>query len=389
MNNLCTDISFHSINKYSEELCGDNVELLEQDDFLVMVLADGMGSGVKAHILSKLTAKIISTMLANNLSIEECVNTMAQTLPVNKEVGLAYSTFTIIRIWENREAQIIRYDNPSVILLRDGESIRLQGSAMVIDNKTIYTTKLILKEGDTFITFSDGVLNASMDNRLNFEWDMNAVVGFFEGVYEDDMTANMFTSLLIEECNKRYGYKPGDDATVCTIKLRQRKQVNLLIGPPQDPKDVPIMMSLFFSKEGKHIVCGGTTSELAAEFLGKEVIQETEFEDPEIPPIGRIDGVDLVTEGIITFNRLVSYAKNYIENSEGFENWANQKEGAFMLANILFEEATDINFFVGKASNPAHNLPNLPISYNIKMKLIEELTECLKQMGKRIKVSYF
>ena len=56
---------------------------------------------------------------------------------------------------------------------------------------------------------------------------------------------------------------------------------------------------------------------------------------------------------------------------------------------MLFEEATDVNFFVGRAVNPAPQDPNLPISFNIKMKLVEELSELLHKMGKRVKVMYF
>jgi hypothetical protein len=55
----------------------------------------------------------------------------------------------------------------------------------------------------------------------------------------------------------------------------------------------------------------------------------------------------------------------------------------------LFENATDINFFVGRAINPAHQNPDLPITYGIKMSLIEELAKCLDKMGKQIEISYF
>ena len=166
--------------------------------------------------------------------------------------------------------------------------------------------------------------------------------------------------------------------------------MSLMIGPPADPKDVGKMMSLFFSKEGKHIVCGGTTSTLAAEFLGKEVDTGLPiYVDPDIPPISHIEGVDLVTEGVITINRVLQYAQNYLEDNEHYTDWSYKKDGASLIARMLFEEATDINFFVGRAVNPAHQNPNLPIHFSIKMQLVEQLTECLKQMGKRIKVSYF
>ena len=108
MNNLCTDIGYLSLNKWGEQLCGDRVEIVDQgENSTVIVLADGMGSGVKANILSSLTSKIISTMMAANMRLEDCVSTIASTLPVCAVRGVAYSTFTIIHIIENEEAEII------------------------------------------------------------------------------------------------------------------------------------------------------------------------------------------------------------------------------------------------------------------------------------------
>ena len=131
MNNLCTDIGFKSVNKKGEQLCGDHIEIVDQNEnSLVLVLADGLGSGVKACILSTLTSKIISTMIANNLSVEECVSTIAATLPVCEKRGVAYSTFTIIRITNNSEAEIIQYDNPHVIMLRGGENFEYPRTSM-------------------------------------------------------------------------------------------------------------------------------------------------------------------------------------------------------------------------------------------------------------------
>lgn len=166
--------------------------------------------------------------------------------------------------------------------------------------------------------------------------------------------------------------------------------MNLMIGPPANPDDVNKMMALFFSKEGKHIICGGTTSTLASEYLGKPLeVGLPVYIDPEIPPTAHIQGVDLVTEGVITINKVLFYAKNYLEDNEHYTEWSYKKDGASLISRMLFEEATDINFYVGRAVNPAHQNPNLPIGFNIKMQLVDELAGCLKQMGKRIKVSYF
>ena len=99
--------------------------------------------------------------------------------------------------------------------------------------------------------------------------------------------------------------------------------------------------------------------------------------------------MDLVTEGVITVNKVLTYAKDYLSNNESYKHWGVKQDGASQICRLLFEEATDINFFVGRAVNPAHQNPDLPINFNIKMRLVEELSECLKKMGKRIKVSYF
>ena len=149
------------------------------------------------------------------------------------------------------------------------------------------------------------------------------------------------------------------------------------------------MMSLFFSKEGKHIICGGTTSSIAANYLGKPLKPSLNFVRSDVPPIAELEGVDLVTEGVITVNKVLAYAKDYLDKNEFYEQWNFKRDGASLISRLLFEEATDINFYVGRAINPAHQNPDLPINFNIKMNLVEELSACLKQMGKRIKVSYF
>lgn len=390
MNNLCTDIAYNSVIKHGEQLCGDKVELIEQrDNSYVMVLADGLGSGVKANILATLTSKIISTMMANNLSIEDCVETIALTLPVCNVRQIAYSTFTIIRVVDSEEAEIIQYDNPQVIILRDGKSIDYPKTVTEIEGKTIFKSKIKLQENDVFIAMSDGAIYAGVGKTMNFGWQRDNIVAFMEQMYDPEYTAKSLCNLLLDECNRLYGGEPGDDTTIGAIKIRKRAQVNVLFGPPSNPDDAEKMNSLFFSKGGKHIVCGGTTSSIAAKYLNKPINTSIDYLDPEIPPTASIEGVDLVTEGVITMSKVLEYAKHYLESNDLYSDWSFKKDGASQISRMLFEQATDINFFVGRAINPAHQNPNLPISFNIKMQIVEELSECLKKMGKRIKVSYF
>lgn len=390
MNNLCTDIGFKSVNKKGEQLCGDHIEIVDQNEnSLVLVLADGLGSGVKACILSTLTSKIISTMIANNLSVEECVSTIAATLPVCEKRGVAYSTFTIIRITNNSEAEIIQYDNPHVIMLRGGENFEYTRTSMEIGGKTIYKSKLQLEKNDVFIAMSDGAIYAGVGKALNFGWQRDSIIDFMVGNYDKKMSAKGISQLLLDECNDLYGGEPGDDTTVAAVKIRQRIPVSLMIGPPSNPGDLKKMQTLFFAKEGKHIVCGGTTSKLASEYLGKPVVPCLDYFDPEIPPIAKIEGIDLVTEGVVTMTKVLEYADSYLNGSISISDLSMKKDGASKIAHMLFEEATDISFYVGRAVNPAHQNPALPINFNVKMQLIDEVSKKLKAMGKNISVSYF
>ena len=390
MNNLCIDIGYQSLNHVGEQLCGDHIDIAYQDEnSTIVVLADGLGSGVKASILSTLTSKIISTMMAAGLSIEDCVETIAATLPVCSLRGVAYSTFTIIHIINNSEADIIQYDNPQVILLRDGVNYDYPKTEMILGEKKIFRTRISLCENDIFVAMSDGCIHAGVGLTLNFGWERKEIISFLETFAHVGFTAKTLATMLTDECNKLYGFEPGDDTTACVVRVRRREPMNMLFGPPSNPDDCNKMMATFFAKEGKHIVCGGTTSSIAAKYLGKTLRPNLSFFDPEIPPTAELEGVDLVTEGVITVNRVVEYAKDHLGENTMYEKWSIARDGASLISRMLFEEATDINFFVGRAVNPAHQNPDLPINFNIKMNLVEELSACLKKMGKRIKVIYF
>ena len=390
MNDLCADIGYKSINHYGEQLCGDHVDVVEpSDDSTVIVLSDGLGSGVKASILSTLTSKIISTMLAEGLSLEECVETIAATLPVCSVRGVAYSTFTIIHLKNNQVAELIQYDNPHAIIIRDEQVWDYPKTEMNIGGKKIYKSVIKLQENDIFVAMSDGCPHAGIGTAYNFGWKREDIASFMETLSHAGYTAKTLSTMLVDECDKLYGQKPGDDATACVVRIRKREPMNMLFGPPSNRDDADRMMSLFFSKEGKHIICGGTTSSIAAKFLRKPVKASLRFEASDVPPIAEIEGVDLVTEGVITVNKVLEYAKDYLGENKHYEHWSFKRDGASLICRLLFEEATDINFYVGRAVNPAHQNPDLPINFNIKMNLVEELSKCLKKMGKKIKVSYF
>ena len=222
-----------SLNKHGEQLCGDHVDIVPQGgNSTVVVLADGMGSGVKANILSTLTSKIISTMMAEGMQVEDCVETIASTLPICSVRGVAYSTFTIIRIIENEEAEIIQYDNPFVVMLRNGKNLEYPREEVEVGGKTIYKTRIPTQEDVTFIASSDGAIHAGIGMSLNFGWERKDIIDYMEMMYDSSYTAKTLNTMLLDECNKLYGGSPGDDNTSVAIKVRERRQVNLMVGPP-------------------------------------------------------------------------------------------------------------------------------------------------------------
>ena len=392
MNNLTADYGFCSLNHAGEQLCGDRVEVLEQPDGgLIAVLADGLGSGVKANILATLTSKIISTMLAAGLTLTDCVETIASTLPICKERGVAYSTFTILRILPGELASLIQYDNPEVILLRDGKSIDYPSETITVGGKDILRSDLVLKEGDQLIALSDGCLYAGTEIGLNMGWKRDDIIDFMETFEGVGFTSKTLATMLADKCDELYAGSPSDDVTAFVVQMRRRQQVNVMVGPPEKPENDAMMLSRFFAEEGLHVVSGGTTANIAARWLGKELrTVKTRDGDEDIPPVAELPGADLVTEGIITIHRVLEYAKNYLGPNDLYVKWGYQKDGAALLARLLFEEATDIHFFIGRAVNAAHQMTNgLPFNFDIKMHLMEELIDCLRKMGKRVTAEYF
>lgn len=389
MNCLYTETGFVSLTKHGEYLCGDNVEVIEHSDSITVVLADGLGSGVKANILSTLTSKIICTMMANGLSIEHCVDAIARTLPVCKERQIAYSTFTIMQINNNKDIDIIQFDNPAVIMLRDGENIDYPRTTREIGGKKIFESHFKIKIGDVFIGISDGAEYAGIGKNFNFGWQRANIIDFLKLRYTSDMSAKIISTVLADECNRLYGGYVGDDTTVATVKIREISPVNVMFGPSKKKEDEIKELQLFFSKEGKKLVCGGTTSKIVADYLGENVVSSFDYYDRDIPPIGFIPGIDLVTEGVLTMSKVLSYAKEVVESKELSARWKYRKDGASLVSQLLFEYATDINFFVGTAINPAHQNPDLPLTIGLKLQIIDELTKYLEKMGKRIKMNFF
>lgn len=383
---LFLEHGYTSINKHGEELCGDMVESSVSGDYTTVVLADGLGSGVKANILSTLTSKILCTMISNEVSIEDCIETIIQSLPVCKERGISYSTFSVIHVNKEGKGHLFEFDNPQAIYYHRGKCMDFDRKALDIYGKRVYETVLSLEENDVVMVMSDGVIHAGVGMILNFGWERKQIMDYMDHNITNSMSARCIAHLLAAASNDLYVDNPGDDTTVAALKIRKRLDVNIMVGPPVDKENDEQHVKMFLEGPGKKIVCGGTSSQIVARYLDKPLKTYLDFPDKDIPPIGYISGIDLVTEGVITLRRLVELSDKYISASDLTPKYYNKKDGASLLANILFEEATHIHFFVGQSVNKAHK--GLPLDTTMKLKLIEKISQNLSKMGKCVDVDY-
>jgi len=382
------ECGFVSLSKYSEKICGDYYTMVKKKNATTIVLSDGLGSGIKANILATLTAKILSTMMAENMSIEDSVYTVAKTLPLCKVRNLAYSTFTIFQLGHfDNNAYLAQFDNPNAILMRDGKNYPYLSTCKIINEKEIYESNIKLQVGDMLILLTDGVTSAGLGRVAINGWQRDEVIKFIERWYTPSMSPQRMASALSDACMDLSLDNPQDDCTVAVFKIRKRQVVNLIIGPPEKIEEDKMILKLFFSKIGKKVVCGGSTSKMVSKYLNKPINIINTSGDEEIPAMASIEGVDLVTEGVITLSKVVEFGRKYVKNTTISLDLEHKADGASLLAKMLFEEATDINFFVGKAINPGHEIDGLKINSSLKKNFIRELESLLIKMDKKVKIS--
>lgn len=382
-----------SLTKKGEELCGDSVEVVQSEDGIIAVMADGLGCGVKASILSTLTVRIASTMIKNRASIEEVVRTLINTLPVCRVRKLAYSTFSILEINDDGEGRLFEFDNPPVIYIRDGKVLKLPYRELRVEDRRILEYRFQTFPGDKIFLVSDGVIHAGVGGVLNLGWQWPNVAEYLQRLDRRGYFMSEMVDQLIKTCSHLYSGNPGDDTTVVGVGLRKSELITVLVGPPEDrSKDAEVVKKLIDS-EGKKVVCGGTTANIVSRETGRKVVTNMDYADPAIPPVGSIEGIDLVTEGLITLSRCVEILRNFV-NTYSFsphflDDIRKKKDGASMLADLLVNRSTHIRFLVGRAVNPAHRNAYLPEGASDKLKIVEELAQILKKCGKRVYIELY
>ena len=386
------DAAWKSLNKHQEELCGDKVEILKTEESDILILADGMGSGVKANILATLTSRILGTMLREGAQIESCVETIARTLPVCSVRKVAYATFSILQIYHDGRAYLAEFDNPSCIFIRNGRIVDYPYEVREIEGKKIHEYNFTVQKNDCFILMSDGVVYAGAGSILDLNgWTWEAVADYALKCTKQSMSASRLAVMLSQACEELYEEKPGDDTTVAVARVIERKIVNIFTGPPKSKEDDGRLMHDFMHAEGKKVVAGGTSANIAARILGKEIVTRIDSRNPDVPPTAEIEGVDLVTEGVLTLGGCLKLLKKYVndEFDAEFFDELDADNGASRLAKLLIEECTELNLFVGTAVNAAHQETELNFDLSMRQNLVDQLIRTAEAMGKTVKAVYY
>lgn len=388
--NVSIDVSWKSLIKHDEELCGDKVEILKTEDSDIVILADGMGSGVKANILATLASKILGTMFLEGEPIEEAVETLASTLPICKVRGISYSTFSILQIFHSGDAYLVEFDNPGCIFVRNKKLMEIPENIREISGKKIREYRFKVQPDDCFVLMSDGTIYAGVGELLNFGWTWESMAEYTLKCVKETKSAARIASMLSQACDDLYQQRPGDDTTVAVARVIERRLVNVFSGPPENEEDDVKLMRDFMNSEGKKVVCGGTSSKIAAKYLHKEITNNDDGIN-EVPPTANIEGLDLVTEGVLTMSHAYKLLKQFDEGDidADFFDALDADNGGAQLARLLLEECTELNLFVGKAANKANHEGKTLFDISVRKNLIQQLKEVTEHLGKQVKITYY
>ena len=380
------DICNLSLNKKGEELCGDQVKFTKTATKSTIVLSDGLGSGVKASILATLTTEILITMLNADVPLEEVIKTVIGTLPICQVRKIAYATFTIISINHlTNEFKVINFDNPPVLYFKKGRIVKLETKIDKILGKKIQSSQGKLERGDFIGAISDGVLYAGLGDTMNFGWGWDNIAKYMERIFISQATnSRMIIEQVLSETRSLYRDKIGDDATFVGVYVRKPNPVMIFTGPPLDITQDEVYAERLLSFPGRKVICGGTTGNLVANYMGETIEMDIPTMRKDLPPIGKLKEVDLVTEGILT----ISKATEMIRKCKGdISRLSTDRNGAVLLAREILE-GDSIYFLVGQQINEFYQNPLLPKNISIRRNLIEDLVQLLRSQQKEVMVEY-
>ena len=378
---------FMEVDYYQEykhnQLVGGDVFLsrkIRNENRVISVLSDGLGSGVKANVLATLTSTMASTFISNYIDITRTAEIIMKTLPVCKERQISYSTFTIVDINSDGDTRIIEYDNAPYLLIRDSQIVDIPKTKKSLEGASNKKTELKYsrfktEKGDRIIMFSDGVTQSGMGmTNTPFGWGNEEVAKFAARLVREnnDISARELAQKIVQRALMNDAYKCKDDITCGVIFFRNPRKLLIMTGPPID-KDKDIQLAnMVDSYAGQKVVCGGTTANIIARELNKSLKVDISMIDPLIPPPSSMEGIDLVTEGIITLGRV----SEMLESGD-VKRLPEKGNAAERIVNLMLNNDV-IELVVGTKINEVHQDPNMPVELEIRRNIVKKIVKILE-----------
>ncbi len=381
------DIDCSQKKKYNQNAYGDffKSERFTDMNRLVAVLSDGLGSGIKADILACMTSTMLLKFLKENADIEKSCEIIMNSLPVCKVRGISYSTFSAIDCYDDGKTIIVEEGNPDFIWIRDGEVLKPE--CTIIESKNfknrkmrVYDIKLELN--DRIIFCSDGATQVAMGTKtypLGLERDglINIILSKLK--MDKNISSSELSNYLIKQIELiAPDKKLLDDTSIVSIYCREPREALVFTGPPYHIEKDNYYANTFKNFKGKKAIAGGTTANIISRELNIPVKTDLSLNVGNLPGIYCMDGVDLVTEGILTLTKTMEYLED-----NNYQNDAAGKLMRFML------DSDCISFLVGAQLNQAHYDPNLPIEIEIRKNIVRKIAKILEDKYlKKVKVQF-
>ncbi len=387
-------IEVHCAQKnYGEErICGDVFisRRIKEEKRTIIVLSDGMGHGVKANVLATLTSTMALNFTMEHKEPEKIAEIIMNTLPVCSERKMSYATFTIVDIEDNGNVNILEYDNPPALILRGNKPFNPHWNCIIMKSernsgKEIRTCSFYPQKEDRIVLVSDGITQSGLGKEeFPFGWGTESMSEYLLKLIENNLqiSARRLGNKAVNMANKNDGYYSKDDSSCATIYFREPRKLLVCTGPPYEEDKDAELGKIVREYKGKKIICGATTADIISRQLGVEIEDSFTFDDPELPPVSYMKGIDLVTEGILTLTKATRLLKEFNSSSP------TGKGPADRIVNF-FRESDEIHFIIGTRINIAHQDPSLPVDLEIRRTVVKRMGKLLEdKFLKEVKIEY-
>ena len=386
------EVNSQQRNHDGERICGDVFlnRFLQEENRIIVVLSDGMGHGVKANILATLTSTMALNFTVEHKEAERIAEIIMNTLPVCSERKISYATFSIVDIEADGKTTILEYDNPEAVILRGKTIFEPAWRTVTLEKgrnagKSLRTCSFYPKKEDRIIITSDGVAQSGMgSDNWPFGWERNNMALYAEKLISNEPSISALTlaGKVITMAYKNDRYKAKDDISCGVIYFREPRKLLICTGPPYEKENDTLLVDKVKTFDGKIILAGGTTADIIARELNRTIVDELIFEDPDLPPESFLEGIDLVTEGILTLQKTSEMIKSY-------NNSVRLGKGPADKIVRLIMESDEIKFIIGTRINIAHQDPNLPVELEIRRTVVKRIARTLEEKWlKKVSIEY-